>query len=213
MKIGMTMRTIEWNKIPHFSIEYGYYDWLADDHTIVPLATPSDIDKMDDTVYSVVDDIDLLIMPGGKTDSKLLAFEISLCEQMCLIQKPILGICRGMFVLNTVFGGKRPNNRHDEGNIIKNEQTLRMHMWTSHYVFGATGEEHKVQSAHDRVIIAPPPDAYTVLRDQPWGRGIPQDQSGAVEAFIKDNAAGVMFHPERDPEHWLPTEIKELTGL
>jgi gamma-glutamyl-gamma-aminobutyrate hydrolase PuuD len=100
-------------------------------------------------------------------------------------QKPILGICHGCFLLTEVLGGV-------VGSAVG-------HMDTSHTVY-YFGDVHIVNSYHTNQVTTPHRSA-TILAVDPEGN---------CEAWIDKNLAGIVWHPERMKNPWIPEEIENL---
>ena len=152
---------------------------------------------------------DALLLPGGADmdptlygaenlgsigiDRELDQKEIALARAFCAANKPILGICRGMQVLNVAFGGT----------LIQDLPTAAVHRWEestgdkAHMVTAAEGgfayqiygERFSVNSAHhqgaDRIAAH-----FKVAA---------QADDGVVEAieWPERKIYGVQWHPER----------------
>lgn len=96
--------------------------------------------------------------------------------------KPVLGVCHGCFLLTETLGGK--------------VEEVEGHMDTEHEV-DYFGSMHRVNSFHSLAIIQPHARAQVLARDS----------QGHCEAWIDGNLAGVVWHPERMSNPWLPSEI------
>lgn len=125
-------------------------------------------------------------------DKKLDEAEFALVEKFYRSGRPILGICRGMQVINAAFGG----------DLIQDIKTGEAHRWTEktgdkvHYITAESGflnrlygERFSVNSAHHQAVgkIA---DGFTVA-------AVADD--GIVEAIecAEKNIFAVQWHPER----------------
>jgi gamma-glutamyl-gamma-aminobutyrate hydrolase PuuD len=73
------------------------------------------------------------------------------------------------------------------------------HNGTSHLIY-YFGDLHQVNSHHSLQIKQPHKNA-TVLA---------VDSEGFCEAWIDENIAGIVWHPERMSEPWIPDEIEDL---
>jgi gamma-glutamyl-gamma-aminobutyrate hydrolase PuuD len=65
------------------------------------------------------------------------------------------------------------------------------------------GNQQLVNSYH-KLCIERPPEGATVLAHDP---------DGNVEAWIRGHTAGIMWHPERMKDPWIPKEIKVLFSV
>lgn len=125
-------------------------------------------------------------------DKKLDEAELALVEKFYRSGRPILGICRGMQVINAAFGG----------DLIQDIESGEVHRWTEktgdkvHYITAKSGflnrlygERFSVNSAHHQAVgkIA---DGFTVA-------AVADD--GIVEAIecAEKNIFAVQWHPER----------------
>ena len=132
-----------------------------------------------------VPDIDLLIITGGNDHPARNCVEHELVDIMLARNVPVLGICHGCQLLTQRLGGTVvPVDGHMDINHIVTYQ----------------GEPHLVNSYHRLRIEQTPPGA-TVLAHDP---------DGNPEAWIMGCTAGIMWHPERMSQPWIPAEIQRL---
>ena len=132
-----------------------------------------------------IPDIDVLIITGGDNHPVRNQVENELADLMFLRNLPVIGICHGCQLLTQRLGGS----------IVPADG----HMDSYHEVF-YQDQPHLVNSYHKLRIEQPPPGA-TVLA---------QDPDGHAEAWIHERTAGIMWHPERMIEPWIPREIQLL---
>jgi putative glutamine amidotransferase len=125
------------------------------------------------------------LITGGDDHPVRNQIEHELADSMLSRNLPIIGICHGCQFLTTKLGGTVVS--------VEDHQDC-YHQVTYH------GEPHLVNSYHSLRIEQPPPGA-TVLA---------QDPDGYVEAWIQGRTAGVMWHPERMQQPWIPKEIQQL---
>ncbi len=130
-------------------------------------------------------DIDLLIITGGEDHPIRNQIEHELVNSMLARDLPIIGVCHGCQLLTQRLGGS----------LVPADD----HMDSYHEVL-YYGQQHLVNSYHTLRIDRSPPGA-TVLA---------QDPDGYVEAWIQERTAGVMWHPERMIQPWIPPEIQLL---
>lgn len=130
-------------------------------------------------------DIDLLIITGGDDHPVRNQVELELVDSMLSRNIPVIGVCHGCQLLTQRLGGS----------VVP----VADHMDCYHEVFNQD-QPHLVNSYHKLRIEKVPPKA-TVLA---------QDPDGYAEAWILDNVAAVMWHPERMIEPWWPDEVKRL---
>ena len=98
-------------------------------------------------------------------------------------QKPILGVCHGSFLLQDVLGGTI--------------ESVSGHYNTAHTVYYGN-QEFTVNSHH------------TLSIKLSKGKTLATDHDGNTEAWINGTIAGVVWHPERMEQSWVPDEINTL---
>ena len=130
-------------------------------------------------------DIDVLIVTGGDDHAVRNQVEHELVDHMRSRNVPVIGICYGCQLLTTKLGGT----------VVP----VDGHMDSYHEV-EYHGTQHLVNSYHTLRIQQPPPSATVLARDP----------DGHAEAWILDRTAGVMWHPERMTQPWIPAEIQHL---
>ena len=147
--------------------------------------------------------IDLIILPGGndlfcksKISKIRLDTEVRLIKFGIQNKIPILGVCRGMQVLNYYFGGK-----------IKK---IKGHMKSKHLVKMKTNffkkAEIKVNSFHNFCI------SYRGVPKEFKNLGVDKENNIEMFQHTKYNIIGVMWHPERENNFdKLNVIIKKLT--
>ena len=130
-------------------------------------------------------DIDLLLITGGDDHPVRNQIEHEFTNSMLSQNLPIIGICHGCQFLTKKLGGA----------VVP----VDGHMDSYHEV-EYHGEQHLVNSYHKLRIEQPPPGATVLARDP----------DGYVEAWILDRTAGIMWHPERMSQPWIPREVAHL---
>jgi gamma-glutamyl-gamma-aminobutyrate hydrolase PuuD len=130
-------------------------------------------------------EIDLLIITGGDDHPIRNQIEHQLVDSMLSQNLPVIGICHGCQFLTTKLGGT----------VVP----VTDHQDSDHEVFYQE-QPHLVNSYHKLRIEQAPPGATVLARDP----------DGYVEAWIQDRTAGVMWHPERMSQPWIPEEIQQL---
>jgi putative glutamine amidotransferase len=128
---------------------------------------------------------------------------------------PLLGICRGLQVLNTVCGGSmylddihlmpgRGNVQHQQGNKPPSETVHEVKFVPGGALAGLTGQsEARVNSFHRQAVKEPPPGFEVIARAN----------DGIIEGIASsrhDFVIGVQFHPEVLPD---PVWGKLFDGL
>lgn len=153
------------------------------EHTLFPIQNNPTQD-----FKKIADSVDLLIITGGNDPTLRRITETKLATEMMLRGKPILGICHGAFLLTNLLGGT--------------VEDCSYHMDTEHKIF-SEGTSHIVNSYHD----------YQITKIHSSATTIAVDDDGICEAWTDRNIAGVVWHPERMTEAYLPSTIKNITGL
>lgn len=133
----------------------------------------------------IADNLDSFIITGGDDSALRRTVETKLASAMIQRNKPVIGICHGAFLLTDMLGGK--------------VEEVDAHRDTEHPVF-YFGEIKSVNSFHDIGIVK----LHTT------GTALCTDELGQVEAWIDGKLAGVVWHPERMANPWLPDEINQL---
>jgi len=187
MKIGLTQRVLTFPNtgIVHDALEHNWYKFLKG-HELIPIPNREDLDY-----ETIAEDIDLLIITGGRNEDIRIITEVNLATEMVTNGKPVLGICHGAFLLTSILGGE-----------VEGERIKERHFISDHNVF-YQGRPYMVNSFHD-IWIRTPPIGSVVLATDP---------EGDVESWIKDNICAIVWHPERMEETFIPPEILEVTGL
>jgi gamma-glutamyl-gamma-aminobutyrate hydrolase PuuD len=130
-------------------------------------------------------EIDLLVITGGDDHPIRNQIEHQLVDSMLSRNLPVIGVCHGCQLLTQrLHGSLVPVTDHQD---------------SYHEVF-YQDESHLVNSYHKLRIEQAPPGATVLARDP----------DGYVEAWIQDRIAGVMWHPERMSQPWIPEEIEQL---
>lgn len=150
------------------------------DHTLTVVPNRSD-----QNFKKLAEEIDMLIVTGGDDSVVRRNTELKLAVEVMLLRKPILGICHGAFLMTDILGG--------------HVDQIDGHTDTEHDVL-YFGKVRQVNSYHNLCIQSPHRTA-TVLAT---------DGQGHCEAWIDRNLAGVVWHPERMAEPWMPDEINDL---
>jgi putative glutamine amidotransferase len=161
----------------------------------------------------VLDRIDGLVLAGGVDvgeDPERDAFEMALTRRALERDVPLLGICRGMQVMNVAAGGTlvehvpdvvgHENHRHTMGTFADHAVALEPQSLAAR----AAGEEHHpVKSHHHQAVdrVAAP------FRITGWADDdrLPE----AMEATGSRFALGVQWHPEADEESRLIAALVE----
>jgi putative glutamine amidotransferase len=127
----------------------------------------------------------VLIVTGGDDHPVRNQIENELVNSMLSRNLPVIGICHGCQLLTQRLGGT----------VVP----VADHMDSHHEVF-YQDQAHLVNSYHKLRIEQVPPGATVLARDP----------DGYPEAWIQGQIAGVMWHPERMKQPWVPKEIEVL---
>ena len=186
-----------------------------------PILLPPDPEDAEDP-NGVLDLVDALILTGGAGDvnpdlygeerhpetgpvqEERDAYELALARAAVERGVPTLGICRGMEVLNVVYGGRleqhlpdvlgHEEHRHTPGTYADHEVHLEPGSLAAH---AAGSERTPVKSHHHQGIK----DVGDGLRVTGWAA-----EDGAIEALEDPSHSfvlGVLWHPEEDEKSQL----------
>ena len=154
-------------------------------------------------VFNLTDGADGLLLTGGgdlspcsykepdlgcrDVDLKRDQTEFFFTEKFFSANKPILGICRGMQLVNVFFGGTlfQEIKHHDQ--ITGKDRTHGVSIKRNSVLYGLYGEKLKVNSAH-RQAVKQKGNNLTIS-------AISGD--GVIEALEAPNVILTQFHPER----------------
>jgi gamma-glutamyl-gamma-aminobutyrate hydrolase PuuD len=132
-----------------------------------------------------ITDLDALIITGGDNHPVRNQVEHEWINLMFSRNLPVIGICHGCQLLTTKLGGTVvPVADHQD----------------SYHEVEYHGQKHLVNSYHKLRIERSPPGATVLARDP----------DGYAEAWILERTAGVMWHPERQAQPWIPREVEQL---
>ena len=132
-----------------------------------------------------IPDLDALIVTGGDDHPIRNQIEHELVDSMLSRGLPVIGVCHGCQLLTQRLGGT----------VVPVED----HMDSYHEII-YQGQPHLVNSYHQLRIEQAPPAATVLARDP----------DGHAEAWIQGQIAGIMWHPERMAQPWIPAEIQQL---
>ena len=172
------------------------HDWikLVDSWGMEPVCVPNTLKFPEAYLKSLRPD--LLILTGGddlgKTPVRDTA-EMALLAGAIDRRLPVLGVCRGMQLINSYFGGTCVPI---EGHVAANHEVRLENDWCDIY-----GDLATVNSFHNQGLTRERlGDGLTVAAT---------DKNGGIEAFFHHtySIAAVMWHPER---HTAPAGDKEL---
>jgi gamma-glutamyl-gamma-aminobutyrate hydrolase PuuD len=178
LNIGLTQRIFYHKGRAYDSIEHGWYRYLKD-HTLFFI--PNDPDQ---DFNQIAKNIDALIITGGDDSALRRVVELRIASAIMKLQKPILGVCHGAFMLTDILGGS-----------LKEDQS---HMDVDHNIWYHY-KQIQVNSYHTNIINMPHSDAKIIATDN----------DGNTEAWLDGNISAVVWHPERMDSPWLPQEIQD----
>ena len=150
------------------------------DHTLTFIPN-----RLDQDFIALSDSVDALIITGGDDSAIRRTTEFKIASLVMQQLKPVIGVCHGAFLLTDALGGF--------------VDKCVGHMDTEHTV-SYFGREVSVNSFHEQAI----------KKLHSSAQGLAYDQDGNCEAWIDKNLAGVVWHPERSEDSWLPSEIANL---
>jgi len=158
------------------------HDWYSylKNHTLSFIAN-----RTDQNFQKLAEELDCLILTGGNDPSIRRITETKLASEMMKIYKPVIGVCHGAFLLTELLGGivQESNDHADTEHIIE-----------------YNNKQYTVNSFHS-LQIKKVHSTATVLA---------VDQNGFCEAWIDGLLAGVVWHPERMKNPFLPYEIEQF---
>jgi len=163
------------NNITYDCLDPRWYQFL-DQHNVRPMPNIINVDF----------DADLLILSGGSDSADRLATEQN-CYKIAVDKNiPIVGICRGAFMLNQLYGGSNKRLAGHQGV----DHTIEME-----------GEEFTVNSYHGMGIYLIGDDIEVIATSD-----------DGIEAFKHATLPhwGIVWHPERMEVPVLPSELEKL---
>lgn len=142
----------------------------------------------DQDFAELVHSLDCLIITGGDDSALRRRTELRVASMMMQSSKPVLGVCHGAMLLTDVLGGRiRGCTGHSDS-----EHTVT---YESRAIL--------VNSFHDQTIAVPHASAEILC----------EDSDGNCEAWIDGLISGVMWHPERMVNPFLPQQIQQVMKL
>ncbi len=179
-KIGISLRveTIEKYDEKRDTLSHDWINFFQK-FNFIPILIPNNLEDIEGYISELK--LDGIILSGGETESKML--EIATKNSI-----PVLGICRGMQIINNFFGGNL--HKRDDPEHINNNHTINL---TKHSPFNENNSI-TVNSYHNNVI-----ESKDLGKDLKSFATHKDDNT--VEGFIhvRYPIIGVMWHPERNP--------------
>lgn len=177
MKIAITQREITIRSTVYDCLERGWYK-LLEQHEIIPVPNDYEYD---------ISFADCLILSGGETTEAREFTETYCFSQAVKKNIPIIGVCRGAFILNRWYGGTNSD-------VVGHDQL-------DHGVF--LEESWQTVNSYHRTKIGTLSDKFISLAT---------DKDDNVEAFKHHTLPiwGIVWHPERMEDPVLPTDLRKL---
>lgn len=193
----------------------------------LPMVLPIAKTNMTQLVNEYVDRIDELFLIGGEDSDPQLygeqpstllgeidqqrdAFELAIYHRTRQQHKPILGICRGMQLINIAEGGTlyqdltlaklKTTLKHNQQPTPVTAETHQIKIKPNSWLAPLLGAEHRVNSVHHQVVHQLAPSLQVVAHSA----------DGVIEAIeSRDHEVyGVQFHPE-----WLTQSDKAMQAV
>ena len=151
------------------------------------------------------EDCDGLVLPGGgdihprfygrswqdcrQVDEKRDREELALCRKFLALSKPVLGICRGMQILNVALGGTLCQHVNGHSSLEGQDDFHAVTALSDSFLAQLYGKHFTVNTAHHQAV-------------EQLGEGlkaIQWSEDGIVEGIAHQTlpAWGVQWHPER----------------
>lgn len=210
-KIGITCYQNTLDGQSYYTVGEKYIQAILDQGAM-PVVIPANEDGS--SISSYVELVDGLLIPGGEDVSPLQygeephpsvvltkqvkdSFETELILQMHRQGKPILGICRGMQIINVAFGGtliqdipSEPGEHigHKQAMGIRSEATHTVKIEENSVLYPILGKQARVNSYHHQAV----------KRLASGFRAAARAQDGIIEAMESDDGRvfAVQWHPE-----------------
>jgi len=192
-KIGITLRVVKFTKYDEKRDAISH-DWTKyfSDNNIIPIFIPNNLSNLDLFLDTV--NIDGIILSGGDNPGDSL--ERDLTEKKLLnygIKKnlPIIGICRGLQVINNFFGGKIEVDA--SGNHVKTDHEIEI--IDDEFKSFFNSNQLIVNSFHNNIIL----EKFLGKELNIFAKS---KYDNTIEGVIHEKfpIIGVMWHPERDKQ-------------
>ena len=184
MKIGLTQRILDYNKIAYDCLEHGWYTLLSG-HTLLNIANQPEQDFSE-----LVSTLDLIIFTGGDASPKRFLTEVRLLTECYKQNKPVIGVCHGAFFINELEDGIN--------------QACEQHYNTEHTIV-MENAVHTVNSYHSNQI------AHVGAKFEATAHA--EDGSIEAFKHKTKPIWGIVWHPERMQIPVLPQDVKKLLQI
>lgn len=181
----------------------------------VPVVLPFTEDR--NTIHAMVEAIDGLLLPGGGTDvdphlygenplpqmgpvdQHRDAFEFSLLQEAVAQHKPVLGICRGLQVINVFFGGTLYQDLSSQMSCPLLEHQRPDQKWSGVHDIQIAPDTRLYALLQQRQASVNSTHHQAVREVAPGFRISAQSPDGVVEGIESETLPilAVQFHPER----------------
>lgn len=205
-----------------FSFNVAYYKFAS---------TLGQVNLIEPRSTQIIDDLDLLILPGGEdvyplrygeapeeyTSQPNLDFEFFdsvILPEYFNKNTPIFGICRGLQTINVAFGGTLHQHVY--------EPTSQSCRWEHAHdaIEEKTGKKFGINSLHHQAINALAENFKVLLTGKTKSKKVEQEKTLQIEAIKHETAPilAVQFHPEemfddpmsKDVTEWIYKELNSL---
>ena len=172
----------------YYSEMFDYFGWTS---ILIPVSSKFDLTKIDLLVLAGGGDIHSSffgadIIPELRTiDYKRDKYEIELCCQAIDKQLSILGICRGMQLINVALGGTLIQHLPENQLIEHDSKTHFVNVIENHLKDIIGYESFEVNSFHHQALESISPDLTPFLY-----------KGNVVEGIIGNKILGLQYHPE-----------------